>query len=370
MIADPSLRFWLHAIQQEGALYEFSDDVARTLLPAHLCQRLGLPELSAVTADPDAADEDSDVVFLVPGHPVLENMAARVIEHGDVGYAYLPWPSSVPPSAASLLERARAAIDVEHGRIDLAGDRVNFYRPLLRAGVLVTYTLEDHFQEREEVWADACAGVVLEAATAKRLRGLPLADAAEVRANPSRRASLVRAVGAVHRALLERIAVRSEALARQSRGNFRNQIERSEAYYDAAVAALERRRAKADAQRQVLLAAQSGALAAERVRRRYEIEAKSNVSHSLQPYRMQLVHAPALILPVAIRRGERHYPFELCWLFALGEFLPPACPSCGTAAPLVAERERLSCVACTGVRAPTNSASRFPHNRPYGSERA
>ncbi len=350
MIADPCLRFWLHAVQRDGALYEFADEVARTLLPPPLQAELQLPEFLSVTADPDAAEEEPEAVFLVPGHPVLERVAARVLAHGDVGHAYLPWSASPLPQPASLLERARATLDVEHGRIDLAADPVCVYRPLLLLGVLVTYTLDDHFQEREELWVDAHAAAVLDVSVSSRLRGLQFSAAPTAGSHREQAVRLERALHAAHDTLLARIAQRSTALARQSRGVLRDELTRSETYYDAALATLARRRAGAAPERQALLDRQAEATQAERARRRHEIETKFNVSYTLQPYRAHLLRVPALSVPVTIRRGERCYPFELCWLLPLSGFTPVVCPSCGAQAKLVAERERVACAACASKR--------------------
>lgn len=346
MITDPCLRFWMHAAQSEGALYEFSDDVARALLPTHLREEMGLPELISVTADPDAAEEEPEAIFLIPGHPVLEKMSARVIANGDVGHAYFLWPASLPPAPASLLERARAMIDVEHGRIDLATDPVSIYWPLLRLGVLVTYSLDDHFHEREELWVDACTGAVLDAPASSRLRALPFAASPAAECSREQDAQLGRAFHAAHDALLDRIALRSAALVRQSQGTLRDELTRSETYYGSALAALGKRRAGASPDRQNLLDKQAEVIHVERARRRHEIEAKFNVSYTLQPYRAHLLLVPALAVPVVIRRGERRYPFELCWLLPLSGFAPQVCPSCGAQARLIAERERLACATC------------------------
>lgn len=362
MIDDPCLRFWLHAVGSEGALWEMSEDAARMLLPVELQAELRLPEFLTVTTDPDVAEEEPDALLLIPGHPALETMIARVIARGDVGHAYLSWPKAVLPGPAVLLERARATIGVEHGRIDLAAEPVCVYRPILRLGVLVTYTLEDSFQEREEIWVDAHGGVVLDAVVAERLSGPAPFAAIPAEGHHEQPADLERALQSVQHVLLQRIALRSEVLARQSQVTIRDELTRAEAYYEAALETLARRRKGAPPERQALFDKQAEATQAERSRRRHEIEAKFEVAHTLRPYRAHFLRVPALALPVTIRRGERRYPFELCWLLPLGGFLPFRCPSCGALAHLIAERERLGCAACASVHTGT-VPSRTPRRR-------
>ncbi len=69
--------------------------------------------------------------------------------------------------------------------------------------------------------------------------------------------------------------------------------------------------------------------------------------HEIRPFRIHLVHLPAFVLPVEIRRGTRAFPFELSWIVAAGEFARVRCPACGAAETLVATRERLGCRECS-----------------------
>src|SRR5437660_1069731 len=82
------------------------------------------------------------------------------------GFSRLPWPASIPPPATELVLRARAALGVDHGKLDATGTPpVEAYLPVLRVGAMVSYSasLEDRFQEREEVWIDARTCLPLEA---------------------------------------------------------------------------------------------------------------------------------------------------------------------------------------------------------------
>jgi len=78
-------------------------------------------------------------VLLISGHPALEGAAAGVLEAGDVGRTYLAWPGSAGPRADDLEARAREWFNVEHGRIDSAGQPRRAYLPLLRMGAMVHY---------------------------------------------------------------------------------------------------------------------------------------------------------------------------------------------------------------------------------------
>jgi hypothetical protein len=51
-----------------------------------LQQAFHLPEEVAVTADPEVAEEEG-AMLLIPGHPLLEQAAAQVLEQGDAGAA-------------------------------------------------------------------------------------------------------------------------------------------------------------------------------------------------------------------------------------------------------------------------------------------
>ena len=161
MIRDPALRFWVEYAEAEGALCEAEAETAELILPAALQRAFGLPETLTVTSDPDIAEEDGAVLLTI-GHSALDAAAARVLARGDVGRAFLPWPPHASrTSRETLLANARAAIGIDHGRIDAERDPMPVYYPLLRVGALITYTLDDRFQECEEIWVDGCTGHAL-----------------------------------------------------------------------------------------------------------------------------------------------------------------------------------------------------------------
>ena len=160
-VTDPGLAFWLEWVEHEGALTEEAGGGTTVVVLADgLRQALELPEEVVVTADPDAA-RDEGALLLVPGQPVLDRAAEIALAEGDVGTAWLPWPARAAPTTARLLAAARERFPIDHGRIDPAGEPAAAYAPLLRVGVLVTYTLslDLRFQEREEVWVDATTGL-------------------------------------------------------------------------------------------------------------------------------------------------------------------------------------------------------------------
>jgi hypothetical protein len=288
---------------------------------------------------------------LIAGHPALEAAISRVLERGDVGTAYVSWPATSLPSAQTLLAAARASIGVDHGRIDLAGDVRRVYVPVLRLGVLVEYTLDEHFAEREEVWVEASRGVPLDD-PALRTR-LAQVSSRDPHAEASARivaADLPAAFTVAHESLLAVIGARAAELSRQARSALRRELDRAAAYYDATLETIERRTQTAAPERQALFRAQAEATRLERVRRVREIEGKFEATYEIRPFRAHVLHVPALALPVAIRRGERAYPFEFTWLVPARSFAPYRCPACAAIAQLVAGRDRLGCKECSARR--------------------
>jgi hypothetical protein len=342
MSGDPGLRFWLHYAARQGAIYEEEGDEALVVLPRAAQEAFGLAEEIAVTADPEVAQEDG-ALLLMPGHPLLEQAAKDVLDQGDVGYTYAAWPAKAPPTPAHLLERAREQFPVDHGRIDEAqpeGAPLSVYVPALRLAALVTYTVDDRFQERVEVLVDARTGIAL--AEAVRLSPLAVAD----RGHPALAPDLPLALEAVH-ALVEQQAIAREAeLARQVQTTLRDELERVNGYYAAALESIVRRRAAALPERQALLDAQAEATRGEQARRITEIEEKFRPRHSVQPFRLHLVLLPALLFLVDFRRGERRYPLALTWLLHQAAFAAIRCPHCGSPEPLVAGRNFLGCRHC------------------------
>lgn len=345
---EPALNFWLDYAEREGALVEARRDNALVLLPDALRDESELPEEVTVTASPDVAREDG-ATLLIAGHPAVDRAAASVLADGDAGCAYLPWPASRPPTRSTLEARARELAPIEQGRIEAASEPIAAYLPLLRAGAMVSYaaSLTLRFQEQEEAWVDARTGTVpsgrLLAVAAGRSR-LPRPD------RPARalEAELSTAIPAVHAELERRAGARQASLALHARRALEAELARADAYYVAALESIERRRAKAPPDRIRLLDAQAEATEAERARRRREIEDEHQPRHELRPFRLHLVHVPAYVLAVDIRRGRQAFRCELAWVPGAEEFAPVRCPACGANEPLTATRERLGCRACSG----------------------
>jgi hypothetical protein len=344
MIRDPALRFWVEYAQAEGALCEAEAETAELILPSAMQHAFGLPETVTVTSDPDVAEEDGALLLSI-GHPALDGAAARMLARGDVGRAFLPWPPSSRASRETLLANARAAIGIDHGRIDAERDPAPVYYPLLRVGALVTYTLDDRFQECEDIWVDGCSGQVVSRGIVNAARSHTVSSQPEGGV-PLVPADLSRAVGAAHAAIDERAARRASALERQAHLGLRDEQLRAESYYDEVLAALEHRRTAAPPERRPLLEARAEATELERRRRLREIAAKFESSRSIAPYRLNLLFAPALAFTVDVRRGERRYPFSLHWLVAAGCFAQPCCPHCDALETLVAGRSQLGCRRC------------------------
>jgi hypothetical protein len=361
-IADPALRFWLDYIEAKGGLYDVGDDKALAVLPETVRGPAGLTEEVTVTAEPEVAREDG-ALLLIPGHPVLDQAVEDVLARGDVDRYELKWPRQPPPSPSALLERARADIVIDHGRIDLAPKPPSsVYLPILRLGVVVTYwmSLEDRFQEREEVWVDARSGVAL---PERVLRSMG-AEATGVPDGGSRRflpTDLSRAVTAAHAHVYEAVTARREDLARHSRRAREQELARAAAYYDSALDSIARRSESAEAERRALLEAQADATRVERARRLREIEDKFRPRHEIRPFRLHQVCAPVVQFPVLVRRGPRQFPFELIWMPCAVAFLPAPCPHCGKLEVLVAGKHFLGCRSCLPQAAP---ASRAPSPQP------
>jgi hypothetical protein len=344
MIRDPALRFWIDYVEAEGGLCEHDAETAQLILPAALQRALGLPEALTATSDPDVA-QDEGAVLLTVGHPALDAAAARVLAHGDVGRAYLAWPHSVLPSRATLLAHARNGIDIDHGRIDPLRDPVAVYYPVLRVGVLVTYMLDDRFQECEEAWVDGCSALVVPREVVRAVQSQTALSRPE-NGGPVVRGDLARAVAAAHAALDGRAAIRAAALERQARLGLGDEQARARGYYDAVLATLQQRREAASPERRLLLDAQAQATQLECRRRLREIAAKFEASRTIAPYRLNLLFVPALAFAVEVRRGERRYPLTLHWLISAACFAPLRCVTCDAAEQLVAGRTQLGCRRC------------------------
>lgn len=335
--------FWLRFVEMEGGGVERSDDDALALLPGHLVRDLDLPEMVTVTADPEVSREDG-AVLLVTGHPILEHAAKRVLDAGDVGHHRVAWPDRPSPSADVLLQSARDRFPIDQGRIDLGGPPSRVYLPVIRVAATVTYTVDDRFQERGEVCLDGHSGLPLAADLGRRLAGLhaePRPDGVEHLA-----ADLPMAMRRVHALLEEQAVGRAHDLAAMASGSLRDETERADTYYAETLASIARRRAGATPDRQELFDAQADAVRAEQERRRQEIGDKFHVRHEILPFRLHVIEAPALALPVHIRRGERRRPLRFFWLMHDEVFVDTPCPHCGDTQVLRSGRERLGCRGC------------------------
>jgi hypothetical protein len=353
---EPALGFWLGYAERQGALVENAGNQALLVLPEHLQQTFEMPEELTVTADPDLAREDG-AVLLTAGHPALERAAADVLAEGDAGRCWLPWPNSRPPTRSALQDRARELMSVEHGRIDATGDPLPAYLPLLRVGATIDYaaSLTLRFGEQEESWVDAQTGLgVSEGVLAGTLRQARM-PRPEVR-HRVLPIDLSRAIAAAHEQLRRRADTRQESLAMQACRSLASELQRADAYYDAALESIERRRGSADADRLRMLDAQAEATRLERARRRREIEEELTARHEIKPFRLHLVHLPAFVLSVEVLRGQRRFPLTLTWLPLAEELAPVRCPSCDAAQPLVAGKDRLGCTSCM-PRAASRDAS-------------
>jgi len=343
---EPALRFWLRFAAREGALVEEAGDHAVLVLPEELQGAAELPEELAVTSDPDVAREDG-AVLLIAGHPELERAASAVLEAGDIGRAYLPWPGSAPPRVEDLQRAARDRWTIEHGRIDCGGQPRPVFAPLVRVGAMVRYeaSLTHQFHEQAESWVDARTGLPPPQRALDALLGqhrLPEPDARHATL-PAR---LELALAAGHADLERRAAARAARLLEHGRRAHDAELARADDYYRGALESIERRRSAAPPERARLLEDQAAATRGERDRRRREIEEQYRPRHELRPFRLHLVMVPAYAIAAEVRRGARRYPLELVWLAGGAGFAHLRCPGCDGDGELVAGRERLGCHTC------------------------
>lgn len=364
MTADGGLAFWLDYVESRGGLWERSGDTALVMVPPQLQRKMELPEEFAVTEHADVAREDG-VALLGPGHPLLMAAAEDVLSADDAGVLQLPAPAARPPDDGRLLERAREAFPVDHGRIDASGPAEPSLRQVLRAGAMITYTAsaDDQFHERAECWMDVHSRLELPELAAERMRrsatdGSPVAAMPDLGALPA-------ALAATHRLLDLTAAGRCRVLADGSvRVAADTERARAQKYYAEALASLARRQANAAPDRQAMMTARMESLRAEEKRRVAEIEEKYTPRYDIRPHRLHLLHVPALRLPVDVLRGARRFPLVLEWLQPAGVFAPLGCPTCGADAgewPLVAAKTHLGCVRCiTKAAAGTSAAQSSP----------
>lgn len=348
---DVGLDFWLRYVEASGGLTEFSGDTTLVMLPPALQTMLELPEVLAVTADPDIAREDG-ATFLSAGHPALGRCADEVLAVGDVAAMAVPVAATPPPAAEHLQETARDQFTVDHGRIDATGAPTRSVRVILRVGALVDYTLssDDHYQECAECWVDVQSQRQLPTHVSMKLAALPTAPKDDGSPSLTGLTGLTGAIAFADR-VIEQCAERRRSELGEDIAKARDaELERIEAYYRDALATIERRRAQAPADRQELLDARAESIRAERARRIGETREKYQASHQVRPYRLHIYEVPVWRLPVDVRRGDRRYPLTLDWLIPLARFTDIACPHCGADERLVATKTRLGCASCVPRR--------------------
>ncbi|MGQ0778923.1 MAG: hypothetical protein ACT4NY_31685 [Pseudonocardiales bacterium] len=344
MTADTALGFWLRWAEREGALHEPDQDATLVVLPTALQETLELPDEVLVTANPEVAREEHGVL-LAAGHPALDRATEEVLRHGDVGHDQLATPAAAIPDGGNLLARAREAFPVDHGRIDLTGVPVRERVPVLRVGALVTYTvgLDERFQERAEAWIEVPGRVSLPAETSTALAQYPRDPQAPAVAAPE---GLVTAVAEAHKQITDTATARQEVLTSQADSARIDEVTRTRAYYDEALATLDRRRRTATPDKRGMLNAKLTATRAERARRLAEVEEKFRPTHTIRLFRLHVLWVPALRLPCVVQRGRREFPLTLRWLRPARAFTPMACPNCGALEALVVAKDRLGCRRC------------------------
>ncbi|MHB8507951.1 MAG: hypothetical protein ACYDGR_04785 [Candidatus Dormibacteria bacterium] len=359
---DPHLAFWLEYCERRGALVEEQLAQATVVLPPDLLDQLHASEVITVTSDPEVAREEG-AILMVAGHPYLDSAVDAVLAQPDAGNAYMPWPSTPRPTATELVQRARDSITVDHGKVDRRGEPASIYVPLLHAGVLVTYAIDRPVQEVEEAWVDGLTATPLAETDRHRLLATA-ALAAPDGGRPTTAAALERCLQAVQAQLAKRVRVRALALETLSAPARREELDRTRAFYQAALESLQRREAGAAPERRRLYAARAVATREELARRLREVEDKYRSRAEMTIFRLHLLWVPAYQLAVDIRRGDRAYPLELFWLPDLRAFAPIICPQCGAPARLVASKQRLGCMQCQHppaagplIRAPSASAA-------------
>lgn len=347
--ADTGMRFFLSYVEHSGGLVDAGDDGAVVVLTEPLSALLALPETLSVTDDPETAREDG-ALLLAPGSPVLALSAEAVLGHADVGCGRLEWPADLLPHGDVLLDHARGAFPVDHGRIDPAGPPVRALLPVLRAGAMIRYVIagDEAFQEQAECWLDATSCRELPSTVRAALEACPPATTPGEgkESTPVLPHDLTRATDAVHDRLRTRAADRLTALDDDGNHARTSEIARTEAYYRDVLSGIERRRANAAPDRVAALDARAEATRGERGRRLAEIREKHQARFELTPYRLHLLLVPAVLLPVDVMRGSRRYPQRLVWIWPARRFQDLSCPSCGSDEPLVAGKAGLGCVRC------------------------
>ncbi|MGB2919667.1 MAG: hypothetical protein WBC15_05530 [Mycobacterium sp.] len=340
---DVGLDFWLQYVEANGGLTESGGDTTLVMLPPPLQTMLEMPEELQVTADPDVAREDG-ATLLSAGHPALSRSADEVLAVGDVAAMAVEVAASLPLPADYLQTVARDQFVVDHGRIDATGAPTRSVRAMLRVGALVDYTLssDDHYQECTECWVDVQSQRQLSAQVATKLAALPTVP----RDRSLSITGLTAAIGVADHVIEQSAKQRRSEIGDDIKEARDAELERVEAYYRDALATVERRRARASADRRELLDARAGSVQTERARRIAETREKYQASHQVRPYRLHVYEVPVWRLPVDVRRGDRRYPLTLDWLIPLSRFSDIACPHCGADERLIATKTRIGCAGC------------------------
>jgi hypothetical protein len=347
----PAFAFWLSYLDHHGGLWEQSGDTVLAILPGQLSAMHDLPETALITDNPDIAREDG-VLFLGAGNPEIDKGAETIIDSGDIGALTLQHRAK-QTSTEDLLAKIRDQVPVDHGRIDATGSILRSHRSLLRLGALVSHTVsaDEQFTEVAECLLDVPSRVAWAQDAADRL--LNAIGTADLTGGPEVRASrLAPAVAAAHRELDTAAARRGQELSVEADAERAAEITRATEYYAAALAAIDKRRTGADAQRRALLDARAQATIGERDRRLAEISEKYRHQHVLRPYRLHLIDVPVWRLATDVRRGERRWPMVFDYLPSLGTVAPTRCPTCDAHSPLVATKTHLGCGTCVAATTP------------------
>ncbi|HEX9549436.1 MAG TPA: hypothetical protein VF942_18995, partial [Acidimicrobiales bacterium] len=175
MQPEPALRFWLEALAAEGGVIGTTGDPTFVVVPDRWQRLFELPAELSVTADPEVAREDG-ALFLIAGESAVAQVAELVLDDGDAGWAHLAWPAVVPPSREAFQSLVRDQITVEGGTVSVDGEPAPAFVPVLKVGVRVRYaiSLDDRFEEKEEIWVEGRSGLSLDPALGGSLdRALP-----------------------------------------------------------------------------------------------------------------------------------------------------------------------------------------------------
>ncbi len=327
----------------EGALVERLPEGAVLVLPESLQAAYRLPESLGLTEDPEVAREEG-YVLLATGHHLLRAAAQSVLQQGDTGHCHLPFPPGPALSPAVLQAHARERVHADHGRIDIHSQPSAFYLTVVRVGAMLTFRLsiDEELQELADCWMLA-DGSELPPELVKRLSS----STVEPGPAPGASAWTGDGVAAADSHIREQATERASELAAQRSKRLVAQLAVVDDYYEGMLASIDQRSASATEDRRGLLAAQAHATRVEWERRRAEVTDEMMPVATVDPFRLHVFGVPAWRASAVVKRGSRAYPLDLVWLPLVSAFLPPACPSCGSRATLVAGKSALGCRNCT-----------------------